>query len=45
MNDLSEGRVATIERKTKETEIFVSLDLDGTGEYDVDTGIGFRPYA
>ncbi|NWG44993.1 MAG: imidazoleglycerol-phosphate dehydratase HisB [Alphaproteobacteria bacterium] len=34
-------RTATVERKTKETEIFVSLDLDGTGEYDVDTGIGF----
>lgn len=37
----NEGRVATIERKTKETDIFVSLDLDGSGEYDVDTGIGF----
>lgn len=36
-----QGRVATVERKTKETEVFVSLDLDGTGEYDVDTGIGF----
>lgn len=34
-------RTATVERKTRETEIFVSLDLDGTGEYDVDTGIGF----
>ena len=34
-------RTATIERKTRETEIVVSLDLDGTGEYDVDTGIGF----
>lgn len=41
MIDESEGRVATIERKTKETDIFVSLDLDGSGEYDVDTGIGF----
>jgi len=30
-----------IERKTRETEIMVSLDLDGTGDYDVDTGIGF----
>jgi len=35
------GRTATVERKTKETEVFVSLDLDGTGDYDVDTGIGF----
>jgi len=34
-------RTATVERKTRETEIAVSLDLDGTGESDVDTGIGF----
>ena len=34
-------RTATVERKTRETEIFVSMDLDGAGEYDVDTGIGF----
>lgn len=34
-------RAATVERKTRETEVFVSLDLDGTGAYDVDTGIGF----
>ena len=34
-------RTATVERKTKETEIFVSLDLDGDGNYDIDTGIGF----
>ncbi len=34
-------RTATIERKTKETEISVSLDLDGSGIYDVSTGIGF----
>lgn len=39
--DSSEGRIATVERKTKETAVFVSLDLDGKGEYDVDTGIGF----
>jgi imidazoleglycerol-phosphate dehydratase len=34
-------RTATIERKTRETEILVSVDLDGTGTYDIDTGIGF----
>ena len=34
-------RTATVERKTRETEVFVSVDLDGTGEYDIDTGIGF----
>src|SRR5882757_6643261 len=34
-------RTAIIERKTRETEILASLDLDGTGVYDVDTGIGF----
>lgn len=34
-------RTALIERKTRETEIMVSLDLDGAGDYDVDTGIGF----
>ncbi len=34
-------RTATIQRKTRETEILVSLDLDGTGVYDIDTGIGF----
>ena len=34
-------RTATIERKTRETEIEVWLDLDGSGECDIDTGIGF----
>ena len=34
-------RTATIERKTRETEILASVDLDGSGLYDVDTGIGF----
>ncbi len=35
------GRTATVERKTKETQIKVSVDLDGTGAYNVSTGIGF----
>ena len=34
-------RTATVERKTRETEIAVSLDLDGSGVCDIDTGIGF----
>ena len=34
-------RTATIERKTRETKILASVDLDGTGLYDIDTGIGF----
>ncbi len=35
------NRTATIERKTKETQIKLTVGLDGTAKYDVDTGIGF----
>lgn len=35
------NRKATIARRTKETSIEVTLDLDGTGRYDVATGVGF----
>ena len=34
-------RTAKFERNTKETKIKVELNLDGTGQYNVDTGIGF----
>jgi len=34
-------RKAEIKRKTKETDIAVAVDLDGTGKADVATGIGF----
>ena len=34
-------RQASVARKTKETEISVTLNLDGTGTYAVSTGIGF----
>jgi imidazoleglycerol-phosphate dehydratase len=34
-------RQASIARKTKETEIAATVNLDGTGTYNVKTGIGF----
>ena len=34
-------RNALINRKTNETDIRLSLDLDGTGTSEIDTGIGF----
>jgi imidazoleglycerol-phosphate dehydratase len=34
-------RTARVERATSETRVAVTLDLDGTGHYDVATGIGF----
>ncbi|WP_057463029.1 imidazoleglycerol-phosphate dehydratase HisB [Pseudovibrio sp. POLY-S9] len=34
-------RQATIARGTKETTISVSINLDGTGKYDIKTGVGF----
>ena len=35
------GREATIARKTKETEIRIRIDLDGSGQYSISTGIPF----
>ncbi len=34
-------RKASLARKTRETEVQVELDLDGSGEYEVSTGIPF----
>lgn len=35
------ARIARISRKTNETDIAVSIDLDGTGKFNIVTGIGF----
>jgi imidazoleglycerol-phosphate dehydratase len=37
---MSERR-ATVKRVTNETQIELTLDLDGTGQADIDTGVGF----
>jgi imidazoleglycerol-phosphate dehydratase len=34
-------RTARIERKTGETDVELELDLDGTGQWEIDSGIGF----
>ncbi len=35
------SRISSIRRDTKETQIVLSLLLDGSGKYEIDTGIGF----
>jgi imidazoleglycerol-phosphate dehydratase len=35
------GRVATVERATRETDITVSIDLDGSGQTKISTGVPF----
>ena len=34
-------RTVQLSRKTAETDITLSLDLDGTGKFDIQTGVGF----
>ncbi len=38
---MTENRRARVERTTKESDIVVELDLDGTGNVDIDTGVPF----
>jgi imidazoleglycerol-phosphate dehydratase len=38
---VSAERVASVDRKTKETDVHVEIDLDGKGEYEISTGIAF----
>ena len=34
-------RTAKVERKTNETQITIELNLDGSGQHDINTGVGF----
>lgn len=34
-------RMASVERKTRETDIILSINIDGTGKSNINTGIGF----
>ncbi|MBA2720320.1 MAG: imidazoleglycerol-phosphate dehydratase HisB [Chloroflexi bacterium] len=36
-----EGRRVTVRRSTRETDITLTVDLDGTGTADIETGVGF----
>lgn len=38
---MEKKRIAIIKRKTKETDITGKLNIDGTGKYEIKTGIGF----
>ena len=41
MGSSGKPRTARVSRKTAETEIEVSIDLDGTGRFEISTGVGF----
>jgi imidazoleglycerol-phosphate dehydratase len=39
--DSAPARVAEVHRVTHETDVYVRWDLDGRGEYEIETGVGF----
>lgn len=41
MKEFKEERKAELSRKTNETDVYVSINLDGSGTYDINTGIPF----
>ncbi|MBF0446313.1 MAG: imidazoleglycerol-phosphate dehydratase HisB [Magnetococcales bacterium] len=41
MTKKTKSRTATVKRDTKETQVAVTLDIDGSGKSDINTGIGF----
>ena len=41
MSKGGKSRSASVERKTGETDVRVALDLDGSGAYEISTGIAF----
>ena len=38
---MAEGRIASLKRDTKETQISATLNVDGSGNSDIDTGVPF----
>ena len=34
-------RTAEVARETKETTVRLTINIDGTGDHDIDTGVGF----
>lgn len=41
MKTADKARIAELSRKTNETDVYASINLDGSGNYDIDTGAPF----